>query len=54
MIYWYFTGPITTTLVVGFSAWFAKTWWDDRMRERRERREGDAEDDPENGGLVGK
>lgn len=41
MIYWYFTVPITTVLVVGFSVWFAKMWWDDRRAEREVRGDGD-------------
>ncbi|KAN0095108.1 hypothetical protein V8E51_015819 [Hyaloscypha variabilis] len=33
--YWYFTAPITTVLVVGFSAWFLKMWYDDNLEEKR-------------------
>jgi len=33
--YWYFTTPITTVLVVGFSAWFLKMWYDDNLEEKR-------------------
>ena len=32
--YWYFTAPITTILVVGFSAWFLKMWYDDKLEEK--------------------
>ena len=33
MIYWYFTIPITTVLVVGFSVWFGKMYLDDKQKE---------------------
>jgi len=33
--YWYFTAPITTVLVVGFSAWFLKMRYDDNLEEKR-------------------
>lgn len=50
MMYWYFTVPITTVLVVGFSVWFTKMWWDDRRAEREVRRGGDGDA----GGQLGK
>ncbi|KAH8761333.1 hypothetical protein F5882DRAFT_416246 [Hyaloscypha sp. PMI_1271] len=33
--YWYFTAPITTVLVVGFSTWFLKMRYDDNLEKRR-------------------
>ncbi|CZR68850.1 uncharacterized protein PAC_18750 [Phialocephala subalpina] len=33
--YWYFTAPITTVLVVGFSAWFLKMRYEDNLEEKR-------------------
>jgi hypothetical protein len=33
MIYWYFTIPITTVLVVGFSVWFGKMYLDDKQKD---------------------
>ena len=33
MIYWYFTIPITTILVVGFSVWFGKMYLDDKQKD---------------------
>lgn len=40
MTYWYFTAPVTTVLVLGFTLWFAKMWYDDRRKERAEKVEG--------------
>ena len=53
MIYWYFTAPITTVLVVGFSVWFAKMWWDDRRAEREVRGDGDGDEDGDEDGDGG-
>jgi hypothetical protein len=39
MTYWYFTAPITATLVIGFSAWFVKMWFDDKREAKRQAKE---------------
>jgi hypothetical protein len=39
MTYWYFTVPLTATLVIGFSIWFLKMWYDDRQEEKRQAKE---------------
>ena len=44
--YWYFTAPITTILVVGFSIWFLKMWHDDKEKEKR-RAKGELREDVE-------
>lgn len=51
MTYWYFTVPITTILVVGFSAWFVKMWYDDKQEEKR-RANVKSRLDPERGVRV--
>lgn len=42
--YWYFTAPITTILVVGFSIWFLKMWHDDKEEEKQRAEEELRED----------
>lgn len=47
--YWYFTAPVTTILVVGFSLWFLKMRYDDDRGEK-ERRKVKLVEDPERAG----
>ena len=49
MTYWYFTAPITTVLVCGFSIWFLKMWYDDMQAEKR-RVKRDSQEDSEGTG----
>jgi len=53
MTYWYFTAPITTILVVGFSAWFVKMWYDDKQAKKIREKE-ESQEDPERVGGARK
>jgi hypothetical protein len=53
MTYWYFTVPITATLVIGFSVWFVKMWYDDKQKEKSQAK-GESQEDLERIGGVRK